>query len=67
MQSGLVLGRSSALIFQKSRLGESGDNSNNWEIKKDKRGRSSLFFGTEASDGTLKWNGKRYVWTESEP
>lgn len=63
----LFLGRSSALIFQKDRLGESGTNGNNWEIKKDKSGKASLFFGTEASDGTMKWNGKKYVWTESEP
>lgn len=63
----LFLGRSSALIFQKDRLGESGAGGNNWELKKDKTGKASLFFGTEASDGTMKWNGKKYVWTESEP
>lgn len=63
----LFLGRSSGLIFQKARLGEGGAGGNNWEIKKDKRGRAELFFATEASDGTLRWNGKKYVWTESEP
>lgn len=63
----LFLGRNSALIFQRDRLGESGEKGNNWEIKKDKRGKSTLFFGTEASSGTLQWNGKKYVWTESEP
>lgn len=63
----LFLGRSSALIFQKSRLGEHGENGNNWEIEKDKRGRERLFFATEGSDGTLKWNGKKYIWTETNP
>ena len=57
----LFLGRSSTLIFQKSRLGERGEKGNNWEIKKTKRGGVNLFFGTEGSDGTMKWNGKKYV------
>lgn len=63
----LFLGRSSVLIFQKSRLGEQGEKGYNWEIKKARRGRSDLFFGTEGSDGTMKWNGKKYVWSESQP
>ncbi len=63
----LFLGRSSALIFQKSRLGEHGEKGNNWEINKGRLGKVNLFFGTEGSDGTLKWNGKKYVWTESQP
>lgn len=63
----LFLGRNSALIFQKSRLGEHGERGNNWEIEKDKRGKVNLFFSTEGSDGTMKWNGKKYVWTESQP
>lgn len=63
----LFLGRSSALIFQKPRLGEHGENGSNWEIKQDKRGKVSLFFATEGSDGTMKWNGKRYKWTETNP
>jgi hypothetical protein len=46
------------LIFQKSRLGEQGEKGYNWEIKKAKRGKTTLFFGTEGSDGTMKWNGK---------
>ncbi|MGI8789054.1 MAG: hypothetical protein ACR2HG_15035 [Pyrinomonadaceae bacterium] len=62
----LLLGRSSAMIFQKRRLGEQGEGGNNLEIKKDKRGKASLLFGTEASEGILKWNGKKYVWTEDE-
>ena len=63
----LFLGRSSVLIFQKSRLGEHGEKGNNWEIAKDKRGKVNLFFGTEGSDGIMKWNGKKYVWSESQP
>ncbi len=63
----LFLGRSSALIFQKVRLGEQGEKGKNWEIKKARRGRVNLFFGTEGSDGTMKWNGKKYVWSESQP
>lgn len=63
----LFLGRSSALIFQKPRLGEHGENGENWEIKQDKRGKVKLFFATEGSDGTMKWNGKRYKWTETNP
>lgn len=63
----LFLGSNSALIFQKPRLGEYGENGGNWEIQKDKRGKVHLFFATEGSDGTLRWNGKKYVWTETEP
>jgi hypothetical protein len=60
----LFLGRNSALIFQKARLGEKGDG---MELDKDKRGKVSIYFVTEGSSGTLKWNGKKYIWTESEP
>jgi hypothetical protein len=60
----LFLGRNSALIFQKARLGEKGDG---MELDKDKRGKVSIYFVTEGSSGTLKWNGKKYVWTESHP
>lgn len=63
----LFLGRTSALIFQPRRLGEHGDGGENLEIIKDRRGRASLFFATEGADGTLKWNGKKYVWTETQP
>lgn len=63
----LFLGSNSALIFQKPRLGEYGENGGNWEIQKAKRGKVNLFFATEGSDGTLRWNGKKYVWTESNP
>ena len=58
----LLLGRSSALIFQKDRLGETGDG---MELDKDKRGKAGIYFVTEGSSGTLKWNGKKYTWTES--
>lgn len=61
----LMLGENSVLIFQKSRLGS--DLTQAMEVKKDKRGKSSVVFITEASDGTLKWNGKKYTWTESQP
>ncbi len=60
----LFLGRNSALIFQKDRLGESGDG---MELEKDKRGRVGIYFITEGSSGTIKWNGKKYVWTETQP
>ena len=58
----LFLGRSSALIFQKSRLDEKGGG---MELDKDKRGKTNIYFVTEGSSGTLKWNGKKYIWTES--
>lgn len=60
----LLLGRNSALIFQKDRLDETGDA---MEIQKSKRGKSSLYLITEGADGTIKWNGKKYIWTESQP
>ncbi len=60
----LLLGRNSALIFQKSRLDETGDA---MKIKKNKRGKVSLYLITEGADGTIKWNGRKYVWTESQP
>lgn len=60
----LFLGRNSVLLFQKSRLDEIGDG---MELVKDKRGRVGIYFTTEGADGTLKWNGRRYVWTESQP
>ena len=63
----LFLGNNSALIFQKSRLSEFGDKGNNWEVEKDRNGKVNLLFGTEASEGILKWNGKRYTWTETQP
>lgn len=60
----LLLGRNSALIFQKSRLDETGDG---MEIEKDERGKNGIYMVTEGSDGTIKWNGKKYVWTETQP
>lgn len=60
----LFLGRNSVLLFQKSRLGEKGIG---MELEKDRRGRVGIYFITEGSDGTLRWNGKKYVWTESQP
>ncbi len=61
----LLAGQNSVLIFQKSRLGS--DLVRAMEVEKDKRGRTSIVFITEGSDGTLKWNGKKYTWTESHP
>jgi hypothetical protein len=60
----LLLGQNSALIFQKGRLGESGDG---MKIEKDRRGRVRIVFPTEASEGILKWNGKTYAWNETQP
>ncbi|MGI8789053.1 MAG: hypothetical protein ACR2HG_15030 [Pyrinomonadaceae bacterium] len=60
----LLLGRSSALIFQKERLNETGDG---MKLEKDKRGRTGIYLITEGADGTIKWNGKKYTWTESQP
>ena len=60
----LLVGSNSALIFEKSRLDEKGDAI---EIKKDKNGRVKLLFSTEGSEGYLKWNGKKYVWWETNP
>ena len=60
----LLLGRNSALIFQKSRLNETGDAI---KIKKNKRGKVSLYLITEGADGTINWNGRKYIWTESQP
>ncbi len=60
----LFLGRNSALIFQKERLNETG---NGMRIEKNKGGKISIIFPTEASDGILKWNGKKYTWTETQP
>jgi len=61
----LMVGRNSVLIFQKDRLGS--DLVRAMEIEKDRRGKASIVFITEGSDGTLKWNGKKYTWTESQP
>lgn len=58
----LFLGRNSALIFQKERLGEAGDG---MQLKKDKKGGTIIEFVTESARGTMKWNKKGYVWTES--
>lgn len=58
----LFLGRNSAMIFQKERLGETGDG---MKLKTDKNGRAFIEFVTESARGTMKWNKKRYVWTES--
>ena len=63
----LFLGTSSALIFEKPRLGEHGENGYNWEIQKDKSGKAKLYFATEGSEGYLKWNGKKYIWWETNP
>lgn len=60
----LFLGRNSALIFEKERLNETGEGVS---IEKDKAGKISLVFPTEASEGILKWNGKRYTWRETQP
>jgi len=60
--STLFLGRNSALIFQKDRLGEAGDG---MELKTDKNGKVNIEFVTESARGTMKWNKKRYVWIES--
>ena len=60
-----MVGRNSVLIFQKDRLGS--DLVRAMEIEKDRRGKASIVFITEGSDGTLKWNGKKYTWTESQP
>ena len=60
----LFLGQNSVLIFQKSRLAETGAG---MEIEKNRRGKSSIVFITEGSDGTLSWNGRKYTWTESQP
>jgi hypothetical protein len=61
----LMLGENSVLIFQKSRLGS--DLVKAMEIEKDKRGKVSIVLITEASEGILKWNGKKYTWRETEP
>ena len=60
----LLLGRNSVLIFQKERLNETGDG---MRIEKNKGGKISIIFPTEASDGILKWDGKKYSWTETQP
>lgn len=60
----LLLGQNSALIFQKQRLNETGSG---MEIEKDKRGKNGIYMITEGADGTIKWNGKKYVWTETQP
>lgn len=60
----LLLGRNSALIFQKNRLDETGDA---MQVKQDRRKRTRLYLITEGADGTIKWNGKKYIWTESQP
>lgn len=60
----LFVGRNSVLIFEKERLDDPGEG---MRIEKDKRGKVSIIFPTEASQGILKWNGKRYAWTETEP
>ena len=60
----LLLGRNSALIFQKERLNETGDG---MKIQKNKAGQISIIFPTEASDGILKWDGKKYTWRETQP
>ncbi len=63
-ESFLLIGENSALIFEKQRLAEKGDGV---KIEKDKGGKLRLYFPTEGSEGYLKWNGKKYVWWESEP
>lgn len=63
-ESILLLGHNSALVFEKERFNEQGDSV---EIEKDKRGKVRLFFSTEGAEGYLKWNGKRYVWWETQP
>lgn len=60
----LLLGRNSALIFQKERLNETGKG---MQIEKGKRGKVSIIFPTEASEGILNWNGKKYSWRETQP
>ncbi len=60
----LLLGRNSALIFQKDRLNETGDA---MQAKQDRRKKTSLYLITEGADGTIKWNGKKYIWSESQP
>ncbi len=60
----LLLGRNSALVFEKSRLNETGEA---MRIQKKKGGKDSLYLITEGADGTIRWNGKKYVWTESQP
>lgn len=61
----LMLGANSVLIFQKRRLGS--DLNRGMEIEKDKRGKLSIVFITEGSEGILKWNGKKYTWRETQP
>ena len=61
----LMLGENSVLIFQKRRLGS--DLERGMEIEKDKRGKLSIVFVTEGSEGILKWNGKKYTWRETQP
>lgn len=60
----LLLGRNSALIFQKERLNETDAG---MRIEKSRNGKISIIFPTEASDGILKWNGKKYTWKETQP
>lgn len=60
----LLVGRNSVLIFQKERLNETGDG---MKIEKNKGGKISIIFPTEASDGLLKWDGKKYTWRETQP
>ncbi|MFN3329742.1 MAG: hypothetical protein ACK419_02325 [Pyrinomonadaceae bacterium] len=59
----LLVGRNSVLIFQKKRLGEAGDG---MKIEK-KKGKTRIIFPTEASEGILEWNGKKYTWKETRP
>lgn len=61
----LMLGENSVLIFQKRRLGS--DLERGMEVEKDKRGKLSIVFITEGSEGILKWNGKKYTWRETQP
>lgn len=63
-ESILLVGENSAMIFEKERFNEEGDSV---EIERQKNGRVRLFFSTEGSEGYLKWNGKRYVWWETNP
>lgn len=60
----LLVGQNSVLIFQKSRLDETGAG---MMLEKDKSGKISIVFPTEASEGILKWNGRKYTWRETEP
>lgn len=63
-ESILLLGRNGAMIFDKERLNEEGEKI---EIEKTKDNKTRIFFSTEAASGALKWNGKKYIWSETQP